>query len=289
MIEDIIINGLIHGGVYALLAIGFSLIFGVARIMNMAHTAFYMLAAYLIFTFTTYVGLGLPLSIIFSIIAVIILGIFSYKLVIDRVRQHEIATVIVTLALAIIIQEVMLRAFGGSYHGVPRLISGYVQVLGVKITYQYLLTLGIVLIILLGIWALLLKTKLGIAMRCTAQDRVVANLMGINVARTGMITMAIAVGLAAIAGAVVAPLFTLEPYMWQYPLVMVLAIVVLGGLGSIKGSLVGAFILGFTETAVVFLVPSGAFLKGSVALMVMVVVILIRPEGLFGVVFEEEK
>jgi len=113
--------------------------------------------------------------------------------------------------------------------------------------------------------------------------------MGINVARIGMITMAIAVVLAAIAGALVAPLFVLTPYMWMHPLVMVLAVVVLGGLGSIKGSFVGALILGFTETLVVFLVPMGAFLKGAVALAIMLIVILIRPEGLFGVSFEEER
>lgn len=101
--------------------------------------------------------------------------------------------------------------------------------------------------------------------------------------------MAIAVALAAIAGALVAPLFVLQPHMWMHPLVMVLAVVVLGGLGSIKGSLLGAFILAFAETLVVFYAPSGAYLKGAVALTIMLVVILIRPEGLFGVTFEEER
>ncbi len=289
MIEMIIITGLIASGVYALLAIGFSLIFGAARIINLTHTAFYMLAAYLIYTFTSSFGLNPILSIIVSIIAVTIIGVLVYMLVIERVRAHETTVLIVTMALAIIIQEVVLLAFGGHFRGVSSLISGYATILGIKVTYQYLLTFGMVFIILFGTWALLMKTKLGIAIRATAQDREVANLMGINVARIGMITMAIAVALAAIAGALVAPLFTLTPYMWMHPLVMVLAVVVLGGLGSIKGSFVGAIILGFTETLVVFLVPTGAFLKGSVALAIMLVIILIRPEGLFGVSFEEER
>ena len=194
-----------------------------------------------------------------------------------------------TIALAVIIQETVLLAFGGHFRGVSSLISGYATIVGVKVTYQYLLTFGAVFIILFGTWALLMKTKLGIAIRATAQDRAIANLMGINVSRIGMITMGIAVALAAIAGALVAPLFTLTPYMWMHPLVMVLAVVVLGGLGSIKGSFVGALILGFTETLVVFLVPMGAFLKGAVALAIMLVIILIRPEGLFGVSFEEER
>ena len=92
-----------------------------------------------------------------------------------------------------------------------------------------------------------------------------------------------------IGGAVVAPLYVLDPHMWMHPLIIILAVVVLGGLGSIKGSFVGAYILGFAEALVVFLVPMGAFLKGSVALSIMIVVLLIRPEGLFGVAFEEER
>lgn len=289
MIEGIIITGLISSGVYALLAIGFSLIFGAARIINLTHTAFYMLAAYLIYTLTSSFDLNPVLSIIISIVAVTIIGVLVYKFVIERVRAHEATVLIVTIAMAIIIQEVVLLAFGGHFRGVSSLVSGYATILGVKVTYQYLLTFGTVFIILFGTWALLMKTKLGIAIRATAQDREVANLMGINVARIGMITMAIAVVLAAIAGALVAPLFVLTPYMWMHPLVMVLAVVVLGGLGSIKGSFVGALILGFTETLVVFLVPMGAFLKGAVALAIMLIVILIRPEGLFGVSFEEER
>jgi branched-chain amino acid transport system permease protein len=291
MIEGIIITGLISGGVYALLAVGFSLIFGAARVINLAHTAFYMLAAYLIYTFASLLGLNLPLSIFLSIAAVTIIGVLTYKLVIDRVRGHETTALIATLALAIIIQEIMLLpwTFGGHFLRVPDLVSGYTTILGIRVTFQYILTFGMVLIVLLGTWALLMKTRLGIAIRSTAQDREVANLMGINVARTGMITMAISVALAAVAGALVAPLAILSPHMWMNPLVMIMAIIVLGGLGSVKGSLVGAFILGFAETLVVFLAPSGSFLKGAVALAIMLAVILIRPEGLFGVAFEEER
>jgi len=289
MTEAIIINGLTSSGVYALLAVGFSLIFGVARIINLAHTAFYMLAAYLIFTFASSLGLNLYLSVILSIIIVTVAGVFSYRLIIARVRQHETTILIVTIALTIIIQEFILMGYGGHFRGVPSMISGYATILGVKVTCQYLLTFGAVIVILLLIWVLLMKTRLGVAMRATAQDREVANLMGINVARIEMIAMAISVALAAIAGALVAPLFVLTPGMWMHPLVMVLAVVVLGGLGSLKGSLIGALILGFAETLVVFLVPTGSFLKGAVALSIMIVVIMLRPSGLFGVSFEEER
>jgi branched-chain amino acid transport system permease protein len=289
MAENIIIYGLVSSGVYALLAVGFSLIFGVARIVNLAHTAFYMLAAYLIYSLTIAAGLNIYLSIAIAIFAVAVVGTISYRLVIARVRQHEATTLIVTIALAVIIQEAILKGFGGNPRSVPKLISGSTQIFGVGVLNQQLLTLGVVLLLILVIWLFLMKTKSGVAIRSTAQDREAANLMGINVPRIETLTMAISVGLAAIAGALVAPLFVLTPGMWAHPLVMVLAIVVLGGLGSLQGSLIGAVILGFAENLVVFLAPSGAFLKTSVALTIMLIVILIRPEGLFGVKFEEER
>jgi branched-chain amino acid transport system permease protein len=289
MAENIIIYGLVSSGVYALLAVGFSLIFGVARIVNLAHTAFYMLAAYLIYSLTIAAGLNIFLSIVIAIFAVAVVGTISYRLVIARVRQHEATTLIVTIALAVIIQEAILKGFGGNPRSVPKLISGATQIFGVGVLNQQLLTLGVVLLLILVIWLFLMKTKSGVAIRSTAQDREAANLMGINVPRIETLTMAISVGLAAIAGALVAPLFVLTPGMWAHPLVMVLAIVVLGGLGSLQGSLIGAVILGFAENLVVFLAPSGAFLKTSVALTIMLIVILIRPEGLFGVKFEEER
>ncbi len=290
MIGDVVILGLLNGGVYALLAVGFSLIFGVARIINLAHTAFYMLAAYLIYSFASSLDLNPVLSIFLSVTVVTIVGVFSYKLIIARVRERETTVLIVTIALTIIIQESMLMGYGGQSQGVSSLIAGFTRILGVKVTYQQILAFGMVLLLLLGLWALLMKTRLGIAIRSTAQDSEVANLMGINVDRTGMITMAIAVALAAIAGALVAPIFgSIQPHMWMHPLVMVLAVVVLGGLGSIKGSLLGAFILAFAENLVVFYAPSGAYLKGAVAMTIMLIVILIRPGGLFGVTFEEER
>ncbi len=289
MIQNIIISGLINGSIYALLAIGFSLIFGVARIVNIAHTAFYMAAAYFVYVGLNYLGISPLAAIAFSIVAVTLIALACYWLFINPIREHEAAVLIATIALAMVIQEILLLSFGGHYLGVPPLISGYAKILGVKVTYQHLIAFGVALIVLAGVWALLMKTKLGLAIRSTAQDREIANLMGMNEARVAMLTMGISVMLAAIAGVIVVPLFVLDPHMWMHPLIMMLAIVVLGGLGSIKGSFVGAYILGFAESLVVFLIPMGAFLKGSVALSIMILVLLIRPEGLFGVAFEEER
>jgi branched-chain amino acid transport system permease protein len=235
LIIDIIMSGLISGSTFALLAIGFSIIFGVARILNLAHTAFYMLAAYCIYIVTQKMGLNPLWGMLAAIVLVTLLGMISYKILLNPIREHEGAVLIATIALAMIFQEVMSLIFTATFLSVPALI------------------------------------------------------MGIDEARVAMVTMGLSVGLASFTGAIVVPLAVLEPHMWGTPLVMMMAVVVLGGLGSLKGSFIGAYILGFAQALVVFLAPMGAFLKGSVALSIMILVLIIRPDGLFGVSFEEER
>jgi branched-chain amino acid transport system permease protein len=286
---NIIITGLITGSMLALLAISFSLIFGVARIVNIAHTAFYMVAAYCIFSLTGKFGFNPVMGMMVAVVVVTVFGLLAYKFLIDPIREHEAAVLIATIALAMIFQEAVMLIYTGDYRTVSALIEGYFIVTGVKVFYQQMLTFGVVLVVLGILWVLLMKTKLGLAIRSTAEDREVANLMGMNDSRLAMITMGISVALAGFTGAVIAPLTVLSPYMWMEPLIMMMAVVVLGGLGSIKGSFVAAYILGFTEALVVFMIPKGAFLKGSVALTIMILVLLLRPEGLFGISFEEER
>ncbi|MBE0620755.1 MAG: branched-chain amino acid ABC transporter permease [Burkholderiales bacterium] len=289
MFSDILISGLVNSGVYALLALGFSLIFGVARIVNIAHTAFYMLAAYALYGLMVIGGMPLLLAIPLAVVAVVALSLVCYKLVIEPVRQHESAVLIATIALALIFQESLLVAFGGSFRGIPNAVEGVTSIIGVRVSYQRLIVLAVVAVTLVATWYLLNRTRLGLAIRTAANDQEIANLMGINVSRVAMYTIGISVALAAIAGVVVAPVFVVDPLMWLSPLVTMLAIVVLGGLGSLKGSVIGAFIIGYVEAITVFVVPSGSYLKGAVALSIMIVVLLFRPEGLFGVVFEEER
>ena len=133
LIIDIIVSGLISGSVYALLAIGFSLIFGVARIVNIAHTAFYMVAAYCIYVVTHKMGFHPIWGMVAAIALVTLLGIISYKILINPIREHEGAVLIATIALAMIFQEVMSLIFTGSYLSVPSLVKGYFTILGVKV------------------------------------------------------------------------------------------------------------------------------------------------------------
>lgn len=289
MLTDIILTTLINGSTYALLAIGFSLIFGVARIVNIAHTAFYMVAAYCIFYGTYRLGVHPGIAALMAIVLVVLLGLICYRLFIEPIREHEAAVLIATIALAMVFQEIILLIFSGDFRTVPQLIKGSLDISGVKIAYQQLLTIGAAAVILAAVWTFLARTRLGLAIRATAQDREVANLMGMNEARIAMLTLAISVALAALTGAVILPLTVLNPHMWMGPLIMMLAVVVLGGLGSMKGSFVGAYILALSEALVVFLIPKGAFLRESVALSIMILVLLLRPEGLFGIAFEEER
>ena len=290
MIEGIIIQTLVKGSVYALLALGFALIFGVARVLQLSHTAFYMLAAYGIFIFADvqYLGLNPVLSVILSIIITTGIGLAVYKLLIDRVREHHVTVMLITLAVAMAFQQIMIIIFSGQYRSAPAFVTGYWEIIGVKVSFQNMLVFVGAAVVLLIIWAILSKTRLGIAIRATAQDTEIANLMGINVSTILFTVMGLAAALAAVAGVLVAPTLVLDPGMLWPPFVMVMAIITLGGLGSVKGSVIGAFILALVEVLVVFLMPTGAFLKGAFALLVMVIVLIVRPEGLFGVVFEEE-
>ena len=289
MVANIILNGLIFGGMYAVLASGFALVFGVARVLNMAHTAFYMVAAFCIYSLTSFFGVNPWISSLIGIGLAVGLAMLSYILCIDRVKQHESTVMVITIAIAMIIQESLLLAFKGRYRGINPFIPGYAEILGTRITYQHILTIITGLIALGLIWIVLYRTKFGSAVRAISQDREAASLTGINVGRVILLTVGISAAFAGVAGTVVAPMVTVYPLMWQPPLIMILAAVVLGGLGSLKGSIIGAFILGFVESAVIFLIPMGGFLKEAVALFVMLLVLIFRSEGLFGIVFEEER
>jgi len=289
MISDILVNGLIAGGMYAMLAVGFALIFSVAGIVNIAHTGFYMIAAFLIFIATKYLHQSLLLASLSGVLFTIILGIICFKVLFDRVKEHVNTVMIMSIALVILFQEVLLLIFGGSFQGMDPFFAGFVEILGTRATIQHLSALLVIGLVIIGLWLWLYKTRIGSAIRAVSQDTETANLMGINVSHISLLVMAVSVGLAGIAGAVMGPIYMISPVMWLQPIVIVLASVVLGGLGSIGGAVIGAFILGYVETLAVFLIPGGSFLGGAVSLCIMILVLLIRPEGLFGIFFEEER
>ncbi|MFB0522258.1 MAG: branched-chain amino acid ABC transporter permease [Candidatus Bathyarchaeia archaeon] len=302
LLETLLLYGAITGAVYALLALGFTLIYGVAEVVNMAHGALFMLGAYMFFTFSlapknpplwiaSPFALEPGLALIAAMIFVGIVGSIIYVLFINPVIKDTLASIVVTVALAIVLQQVIYIEFGGVHRAVFPFASGSTTILGVTMTYTKLIAFGASLILFAIISLLIGKSKIGKAMRATAQDRETAMLMGINTTRICMLTMFISASLAALAGILISGSTSqvATPQMWLTPLSMSFAIVILGGLGSIKGTLIGAFIVGYAENAVALLIPGGSFLKGAVALAIMVSVLLIRPKGLFGKRIELEE
>jgi branched-chain amino acid transport system permease protein len=286
--ELAIVQTLVNGSVYALLALGLSLIFGVGRLINMAHTAFFVVAAYILYYFTRQLGWGAAESIAITVVGTVLLGALCYQFLINRVRQHTQAVLLITVALAMAFQELLYIGFGSFYLSLDPLIPGTIVILGVIVPKQYLLVIAAVAVVIIVLWLLLSRTKLGISIRAVANDPEIANVLGINVPRTLLLTMGIATGLAAVAAVLVAPIWILYPPMWMSTLTTVLVIVVLGGLGSIKGSIIGAYIIALVEQ-VVLISQISPNLVMTFILLAMVVVLVVRPGGLFGIVLEEER
>lgn len=298
MIEAIIIFGAIAGGMLALLALGFTLIYGVTDVVNMAHGALFMLGAYTFWALTGFarmpfepIQLDLRLALILAVIFVGIAGSIIYRLTIHPVIDDMVASLVVTVGVALIVQQLIIDRFGSYRWPIASFTSGFATILGVKVTYSRLLAFVVSLALFAGLWIFITKTKIGTAMRAVSQDREVAMLMGINTERLCMLTMAISSSLAGIAGILITASTTgmAFPQMWMEPLYMSFAIVILGGLGSIKGTLVGAFIVGYAGETFARLAPEVGFLRGGVALAVMVLVLLLRPKGLFGKRIELEE
>jgi len=277
LIEEIVISGLILGGLYALLSLGFSLIRGVARIMNLAHGALYMLTAYLIYSLL-YLGLGT--AIIISLVLIVLITLIIYKLLIGPMREKEAKAALVTLALALVFQESVKLIWGPEFKSIPYLISGYVTLLGVRVVSQKLLALVAAAGLVLVLWFFVMRTKIGKGIRAVAQNMEVARLVGINIRRVFMISMGLSALLAGLAAVFFAPLYVVSPTQWTI-LFQAFPVIVLGGLGSLKGSFIASFVMSFIEKIVEFYV-AGGYAAGVVSFVIMAVILLVRPTGLFG-------
>ncbi|MDH5364305.1 MAG: branched-chain amino acid ABC transporter permease [Dehalococcoidia bacterium] len=293
MIEAIIIDGLVTGAVFALLAVGFTLIYGVAGVTNLAHGSFFMLGAYMFSVFGPHGFLKLEAiqALILATIFVAIIASIFYRLSINPIIDDAVAVLVVTVSVAVIFQQIVLLVFGPGFFVVPPFTSGSTAILGLMTPNSRLVSAVISMALFISLWIFISRTKIGAAMRAVSQDREVAMLMGINTERLYMLTMAISAALAGIAGIFIASSTTgvAAASMWLSPLAMSFAIVILGGLGSIKGTLIGAFIIGYAESAVANLVPEGGAIVSVVPFLIMVLILVIRPKGLFGKRIEMEE
>ncbi|MEM3031350.1 MAG: branched-chain amino acid ABC transporter permease [Nitrososphaerota archaeon] len=281
---ELSLAGLLLGGIYSLLSVGLTVTLGVARVLNLAHGEFMMasaLAVYLLFQFTggafnPFASLGILVPILF------VSGYLFEKFLIRPLRQKpadviEWAPLLVTLGVALVIEDIAFiavpREFGVSYSLPPTKIFNLI------LSTTRLASLALVTALAVGLHIFLRRTFMGKAIRATIQDREGALTMGINVDRISAITFGLGVSLAAAAGVFLIMIRGLDAYIGLPITAKAVTIVILGGMGSILGSLLGAIVLGLSEVYVSFYSPAWSF---TVAWAILIVILLVRPQGFFG-------
>ncbi len=270
------------GCIYVLLATGLNLIFGVMKLVNFAHGELLMIGAYMGFTVVTALGVNVYVAVLLSMGLVAIIGVGVERLSFRRVMGTEkLNEIFVSLGLILIFDNIAVLLWGDKS---KRLISPFENLslsLGeASIRVDWLIAILLVVIILLCLMFLVKKTKIGMAMRATSQRGQTSMLMGINIERIYVFTFALGAALAGAAGVLYGIIFPFNPYIGALPTIKAFAIIILGGLGSIPGAVVGGLLYGIAEqTAAITL---GGIWRDAVAFSVLIIVLVLRPEGLFG-------
>jgi branched-chain amino acid transport system permease protein len=277
---NILVYGAVTSAVYAMLAVGFTLIFGVARILNLSHGAFYGLGAYAAYVLTAKLHWPLLPAAIFSVLFVAAFGALVERFLVRPLRASALAVLMITLAVALLFEQGMFILFGSEARNVPAFITATWTYSGLDISGQRLLTLAAGFIVLGVLYLFIQRTRLGSAILAISQDPEGAQYMGIPANRMYSLVMALSAGIAATAGVLTAPFLTVQPTMDLLPMVKAFAIVIVGGLGSIPGSILAALLLGYSETIVAYTV-SPAWTE-IVSLIAVLLTLILRPAGLLG-------
>jgi branched-chain amino acid transport system permease protein len=279
LIQSTII-GLSIGSIYILMALGLTLMFGMMHIINFAHGAIYMLGAFAIYyIFSQW---GAPYFAAF-VLAMLLLGTFGY--LVERSIYRPIKggiepTLVALLALTTFLQAAGYPVFGQLDKHVPSIFQGTRNVLGVMISVERLMIIPMAGALVVGLYLFINNTKMGAAMRAIEQDKEAAALQGVNVHVVNGLAFAIGFALAAASGALMAPIFKLDPMMGEQPLLKAFIIIILGGLGSIPGAILGGLMLGLIDSIVATaLGAEPAFLLSFVFIILL---LLFKPTGLFG-------
>jgi len=277
------LNGIMLGLNYALIALGLSLIFGIMGIVNFAHGEMYMLGGYVAYYFFGKFGLNYLMTIFLAVLLVAIVGIVLEKFIFRPLTtrpKEALTTLIAAVGLAWVFQMLAVIFFGELDRTVPSAFKGIIRMGGVVITYERLaaIIIGICLVMLVNVF--LLRTKTGQAIRAVAQDKEAAALQGVHVTRISMLVFGIGCGLAAGAGALAAPIFGINPFLGGEVILKAFLVVILGGMGSIPGAMLGGLVLGIVESfaSLFFSVPTVSVLTFSL----IIVILIARPQGLLG-------
>lgn len=277
---NILVLGAIWGALYTLIAVGFTLIFGVAGIINLSHGTFYMLGAYLAYTFMTLWKINVPMSALMAVGVTALVGILIDRFGIRPMRERHVYVLIITLALAFFFQELMYAFYGPHGKAVKSFVSGEMILANVHVTYQKVLTFFVSGALVILLWFFIKKTKTGKSTSAVAQNTDAAILVGIRPERVYLITAGISAALASVAGVFIAPILEAVPTMWVFPLFKAFAVVIIGGLGSIEGAIIAGMLLGYSETMVSVLISANY--PDMVYLVAIILVLVLRPRGLMG-------
>lgn len=282
MTLQILANGLLLGGLYALLAVGLTLIFGVLRVVNFAHAEFMMLGMYGVYWLWALLGLDPYLSIFVVVPAIFLLGVATDRLIIQRsIGAPEVTVVFATLGLSILLQNAALTAWSADIRSVSTSYTGSVFLIsGIRLSMPMTVSFGVAMLFALGLWLFLRRTLYGKAIQAVAQNRDAAALMGIPVRRVYLFTYAVSVAAAGAMGALIAPLFSIYPRIGLSYIVTAFVIVVLGGLGSVPGAVIAALLIGIIEAGAGFLI--GTAWAELAYFLIFLLVLILRPQGFFG-------
>ncbi len=274
--------GLINGSFYAILSLGLSVIFGLLNIINFAHGAQYMLGAFAAYFLLQWAGLGYWWALLLAPIVIGLFGIGLERTMLKRLYELDhLYGLLLTFGLALIIQGLFRNEFGSSGlpYSIPSQLTG-----GLNLGFMFLpnyraWVIVFSLFVCLGTWYVIERTKLGSYLRAATENPVLVQAFGINVPRMITLTYGFGVGLAALAGVLAAPIYQVSPLMGADMIIVVFAVVVIGGMGSIMGSIVTGFALGIIEGLTKFFYPEAS---NTVIFVIMALVLLIKPAGLFG-------
>ncbi len=277
---QVIIQGLLLSGLYALIAVGFTLIFSIGRVLNLAYGAYLLIGGYVYFYFAQTLGVpkiaGVALAAIFGCA----LGLLKYQFIVRPLKGNHVAVEISTLVFAVFLQSAVIFVFGDSSKILLPIIPGVERVAGAAIPYSNLAAAIASWVILIGLWLFVRSTHLGRAMQAVSMDPKGAAISGIDAVRVNRMTWGISGALGAVAGVFFASYTQLYPGMWVAPLIIAVAVVIVGGIGSIMGTLVVAHIVGFLEVLTSsYIAPE---LRGVFTMLLIISILILRPQGLFG-------
>ena len=278
---DILIYGIVNSVVFALIAVGFTLVYGVSRLPNFAHGALYILTGYIAWTFLNTLGINYALAIVLSLVIVAIVGAAIYQFLLIRVRGMPDSEIIASFAIGLAIMEALRwGGFIGQAYILPVFIEGAVDIAGIPIDFQRLLIIGGGLAVVAFLWLFTHHTRIGLALRAIAQDERAAMMLGIDSDLTAIIALALGSTLAGVAAIAILPLGTITVETGYNVLIYAIAVCIIGGLGSWPGAVMGAFILGFAQIlTVAYIAPQWQMV---VVFLAIILTLIFRPSGLFG-------